>query len=138
MSSMNDDYKRNRDRGEIRVQEMNTGHPEKLTVPSAWYLRTQMSLRTLFSGTRQQHEATNPPPTHNIYRRIYDAYTISYSSRGSSVSIVTVLRAGLPGFDSRIKQGLFLVTASRAALPPPPRLSDGSRGYFPGGKATEA
>jgi hypothetical protein len=40
-----------------------------------------------------------------------------YSSRDSSVSIVTRLRAGQPGFDSWQEQGCFLLaTASRPAL----------------------
>jgi hypothetical protein len=54
---------------------------------------------------------------------------IRKESRGSSVSVVTTLRAGRPGFDSQ--QGIFLF-AHPASYPM------GTRGPFPGGKAAGA
>jgi hypothetical protein len=45
-------------------------------------------------------------------------YIVDDSSRDSSVSIVTRLRAGRPGFDSGQGKRIFLVTVSRPAVGP--------------------
>jgi hypothetical protein len=56
-------------------------------------------------------------------------------SQDSSISTVTRLRAGRPGFDSRQEQKFF---SRPDRLPGPPSLlSDGYRVLFPRGKAAE-
>jgi len=61
-------------------------------------------------------------------------------SRGSSVSIVTRLRAGRPGFSSPKGQWryLFFATASGPALGPTQPRFQWTGGYFPGNKAVRA
>jgi len=71
----------------------------------------------------------------------FPSYTfIRFFFRGISVGIVTRLRAGRPDFDfwEGLRNFLFTTTSRPHFWSPASPLSNGYRGYFPGGKATEA
>jgi hypothetical protein len=74
--------------------------------------------------------------SNSLFRHLYRSPTW-----GSSVSIITRIRAGRPGSDSRQGQGrnvFSLPPRPHRLWGPPSLLSDGYRGIFPGGKAAEA